>query len=188
MIEKDDIGETETIKAMAPARYAHVDQSDKGSLTILQHVCRPEEVASLTRTRWGIINLWKPLKPIHRDPLALCDARSVPDSDLAVTLADLPRLRADPKGPISSEVKTLQGGGFPMWSLRENPGHKWYFQSKMTPEECLLLKIHDSSRKEGRAIRVPHCAITDPRDPIEDSRPRESTELRCLVFWEDEAP
>jgi hypothetical protein len=27
--------------------------------------------------RWGIVNLWRPLKTVRRDPLCVCDARSV---------------------------------------------------------------------------------------------------------------
>lgn len=52
------------------------------------------------------------------------------------------------------------------------------------PEEVLLIKCYDS-KVDGRARRAPHLAIFDKSTVHE--RSRESTEVRVLVFHEDQA-
>ena len=53
----------------------------------------------------------------------------------------------------------------------------------MTREEALLIKCFDSA-VDGRARFVPHAAFMDPTTPAE-APPRESIELRTLVFYEE---
>jgi hypothetical protein len=50
----------------------------------------------------------------------------------------------------------------------------------MTAGEALLLKCYDSAT-DGRARFAPHTAFVDPTTPA-DAPPRESIELRTLVF------
>jgi hypothetical protein len=50
----------------------------------------------------------------------------------------------------------------------------------MASHEALLLKCYDSAT-DGRARFAPHTAFVDPGTP-EDAPPRESIELRTLVF------
>jgi hypothetical protein len=50
----------------------------------------------------------------------------------------------------------------------------------MTPDEALLIKCYDSAT-DGRARFAPHTAFIDPSAPW-DAPPRESIELRMLVF------
>lgn len=72
-----------------------------------------------------------------------------------------------------------------MWSVRppETPEqHKWYYTSHMTPNEVLFFKIFDS-KNDGTAKRTPHSAFTTQDD---FGPPRQSLELRSLVFWEDQ--
>lgn len=67
--------------------------------------------------------------------------------------------------------------------MRANPrSHKWYYVSKVTPNEALLIKQFDS-KKNGVARRTPHSAFS----ATEDYGPtRQSVEVRCLIFWEDQ--
>jgi hypothetical protein len=53
----------------------------------------------------------------------------------------------------------------------------------MTVEEALLLKCYDSAN-DGRTRFGPHTAFVDPTTPA-DAPPRESIELRMLVFHRD---
>ena len=53
----------------------------------------------------------------------------------------------------------------------------------MTADEILLLKCFDS-KVDGRARFAPHSAFADPTTPS-DAPPRESIELRTLVFHKD---
>lgn len=107
--------------------------------------------------------MWRPIKTIFKDPLAVCDSHSVPDADI------LP-------------VKLI----YPDWvgqpcTIHPNKNHRWYYKSQQTPEQLMIFKCHDS-KPDGRARRVPHAAFTDP-DMI-DREPRSSIEVRVLVFHE----
>jgi len=53
----------------------------------------------------------------------------------------------------------------------------------MKPEEVLLLKCYDSIQDGKTARRVPHSAFSNPA--TKDDVNRESIEVRCLVFYED---
>jgi hypothetical protein len=158
---------------VVPAKYAHIDQSPKGARTILDDTYDPDEAARLSKTRWGIYNLWRPLKTIRRDPLCFCDSTTVPDEDLATIEAILP-----PKGDATYSSVT-KGAGFQSLELRSNPQHRWYYASFMEPEECFIFKIYDS--KEGRCG---HTAFVDPETINEPAR--QSQEFRFFVFYEDE--
>jgi hypothetical protein len=61
-----------------------------------------------------------------------------------------------------------------------NPSHRWFYFPRMRVDEALLLKCYDSET-DGRARFAPHTAFHDPTTPV-DAPPRESIELRTLVF------
>jgi hypothetical protein len=66
------------------------------------------------------------------------------------------------------------------YAIIHRPSHRWYYFSNMRADEALLLKCYDS-KTDGRARFAPHTAFTDPQTPA-DAPPRESIELRSLVF------
>jgi len=66
------------------------------------------------------------------------------------------------------------------YAVTYNPAHRWFYLREMTREEALLLKCYDS-KTDGRARFAPHTAFNDPTAPV-DALPRESIELRALVF------
>lgn len=74
-------------------------------------------------------SVWRPLKRVECWPLALCDARSVPESDLAT--CDV--IRRHHVGET--------------WYSTFNPGHEWYFLSNQEPDqepdEVTLIKVYD---------------------------------------------
>lgn len=133
----------------------------------------------LMSSRWGIINVWRPLKPLTRDPLGVCDGSSVPERDLKEFTFNL-------KGPNGTYTDISKGDKVTSWSVYrpQKPGaHKWYYLSGMSPEEVILIKCFDS-KKDGRCRRAPHSAFEDKR--YLDHEARTSVEVRCLVFWEDQ--
>ena len=77
---------------------------------------------SLSRTRWAIINVWRPIRPIRRDPFAMCDAKTVTEADLVQVEAVLP-----PQG--SGTFENVSKGGFSTWCCKSNPNHRWYCKS-----------------------------------------------------------
>jgi hypothetical protein len=66
------------------------------------------------------------------------------------------------------------------YAVKPNPNHRWYFKYGQRPDEVTLIKCYDSL-EDGRARRVPHSAFVDPAE--EENYPRESIEVRCLVFF-----
>ena len=173
----DSKPDAEKVTAVTPARYVHIDESEDGAATVLRDNLPPDATPSLRNCRYAIINVWRPIKPIYKDPLAVCDARSVPDSDLVPITMNLP-----PKGSMTyAEISA--GQSFEVYYAKANPEPRWYFVSAMGPDEVLLIKCFDSKRG-GLARRVPHSAFMDPRTVGESTR--ESIEVRCLVFWEGE--
>lgn len=68
------------------------------------------------------------------------------------------------------------------FSVRHNPRHAWVYFPHQLPSEALLIKGYDSAT-DGRARLSFHGAFDDPSSPP-DAPPRESIEVRTLVFWE----
>lgn len=55
------------IEDVVPARFIHIDQSEYGAHEVLRDNIHPPELAEkLGKTRWSIINVWRPIKPVHR--------------------------------------------------------------------------------------------------------------------------
>ncbi|KAL1857074.1 hypothetical protein VTK73DRAFT_8108 [Phialemonium thermophilum] len=145
-----------------PVRRVHIDQSYSASENRVRYHL-PDEADKLLQKRFQIINVWRPIKTILKDPLAVADAHSVPDSDLLPTALIYP----DRAGET--------------YSVKPNPAHRWYFKYAQRPDEVTLIKCYDSVQ-DGRARRIPHSAFTDPAE--EDKDPRESIEVRTLVFYD----
>ncbi|KAH8203873.1 hypothetical protein TruAng_001937 [Truncatella angustata] len=64
-----------------PVTKTHVDQSYDGAEKRLRWEL-PEEADELVKKRYQIINVWRPIKTIYKDPVAVANANSVPDADL----------------------------------------------------------------------------------------------------------
>jgi hypothetical protein len=123
------------------------------------------EADDLLSRRFAIINVWRPIRgPLFDAPLALCDATSLATGDLVPQ--DL--IYRDRTGEI--------------YGLTYNPAHRWYYAPAMQADEALLLKCFDS-QTDGRARFMPHTSFADPNAPA-DMLPRESIELRTLVFFD----
>ena len=145
-----------------PATRVHVDQTLKSGPQRVRDLL-PDEAETLLRGRVQIINLWRPIVgPLWDSPLALCDARTVEFEDLVASDLIFP----DRVGET--------------YAVTYNPAQRWSYIPGMTPAEALLIKCYDSA-DDGRARFAPHTAFTDPNAPW-DASPRESIELRTLVF------
>ncbi|KAF2819505.1 hypothetical protein CC86DRAFT_449888 [Ophiobolus disseminans] len=147
-----------------PVQRVHIDQSYAAALSRVPHHL-PEDAEKLVQGRVQIINVWRPIKTIQRDPLAVAEANSVGEESLVVTELIYPNRRGE----------TL--------AVKHNPAHRWYYKSGLTPDEVILIKCFDS-KLDGRARRVPHTAFHVPG--TEDKEGRESIEVRCLVFHEND--
>lgn len=72
----------------------HIDQSYKAALSRVPHHL-PEEAETLLKGRVQIINVWRPIKTVQRDPLAVAEANSVDDGSLVVTELIYPNRRGE---------------------------------------------------------------------------------------------
>ncbi|KAK3940177.1 hypothetical protein QBC46DRAFT_261583 [Diplogelasinospora grovesii] len=145
-----------------PVTRVHVDQSYDGAEMVLRRRL-PDEADDLVTKRYQIINVWRPIKTILKDPIAVADATSIPDEDLVAA---------------RSMYDSHQGE---TWTLRPNAAHRFYFKYRLTPEEVLFIKCFDSDI-QAKARRVPHSAFEDPEH--KDQEYRQSVEVRCLVFYD----
>lgn len=118
--------------------------------------------------RWMLVQTWRPLRTVRRDPLALCDALSYNHADW--------RWRVP-------EVAGLTGNG-----ILAHPGaeerHRWYYMHEMTPEEIFVFKGGDSRMGEPglTGYTGAHTSVILPDSA--DAPPRESIEQRLIALWE----
>jgi len=145
-----------------PATRVHVDHTSRSGPQRVRDLL-PDEAEELLKGRVQVINLWRPIRgPLLDSPLAVCDARTV-----------------DPAYLVPSDLVYRERVG-ETYSVTYNPAHEWYYVPEMRREQALLLKIADT-KTDGRARFMPHTSFTDPTTPP-DAFPRESIELRTLVF------
>lgn len=105
-----------------------------------------------------------------KDPFAVSDARSIPDSDLIFVPVVFPTHNTE-----AIEVRPSA-----------DHSHKWYYKQNQKPDEVLFFMQVDSSEKPGVARRVPHCAFNDTSLPEGTAGSRASIEVRALVFYDSE--
>jgi hypothetical protein len=145
-----------------PATRVHVDHTARSGPQRVRDLL-PDEAEELLKGRVQVINMWRPIRgPLRDAPLAVCDARTV-----------------DPRDLVPSDLVYRERVG-ETYSVKWNPAHRWYYAPEMRTDEALLLKIADT-REDVAARFMPHTSFTDPTTPP-DAFPRESIELRTLVF------
>jgi hypothetical protein len=149
--------------AQTPVKFAHNDYTLHSGPQRVRDLMGAE-AQSLLKDRFAVVNVWRPIRgPVEESPLAVCDARSMVQQDFVET--DL-RYR-DRTGEV--------------YSIAFNPDHRWFYYPEMRRDEALLLKCYDSA-EDGRARFTAHTAFVDPTSSA-DSAPRESIEVRTLVFF-----
>lgn len=147
-----------------PVTRVHNDYTEKSGPQRVRDLMGGE-AEELLKQRFAVINLWRPIRgPLQDAPLAVCDAKSTRPEDF-----------------VPSDLVYRDRTG-ETYAVRFNPTHRWYYVSDMREDEALLLKCYDSDRG-GIARFAPHSAFEDPSAPA-DKLPRESIELRTLVFFD----
>lgn len=157
-----------TNQGRLPSFGAHVDY---GRRTVAEQarLILGEEADHWLAKRVVLMNFWRPIKPVFRSPLALCDAATVRQSDL--NISEIRGGLEDPNRP------PLFG-----YNLSYNPEHKWYYMYRMQPDEMFAFKLYDSD--SSRPQWTGHTAIVDPDAPA-DAPPRESMEIRTISFIDE---
>jgi hypothetical protein len=125
-----------------------------------------DEAEELLKHRYAEINVWRPIRgPLLRSPLALCDAQTLSEDNL-----------------VASDLRYPDRTG-ETYAVTYNPAQRWYYFPQMQADEAVLIRCFDSARR-GPARFSAHGAFDDPQTPA-DAPPRESIEVRTLVFFRD---
>ncbi len=169
----------------APIAYVHSDFAASYGAAIREMYSNDGEGSSAALVRAGIsadvvrrasrtviLQFWRNVGPETMDqPLAFCDARTVPASDV----------RAVP-------VLNYADSGFNFDTLAILPpavpgSHGWYVFPAMTAQEVVAFRTYDSARvAAGQAYWTPHSAIHDPRVALGQPS-RSSIELRATCLF-----
>ncbi|KAL1863862.1 low-affinity methionine permease [Diaporthe australafricana] len=158
-----------------PVYGCHVDQHPAAVEGFARRWLGDDKADELIRThkRWQIINVWRPIRQVQRDPFAVTDARCVPDDDILKVRLVYPDHEIDileVKAPLDPEAAP----------------HRWYFKDKMGPEDVLLFTQFDSTARTDVPRRVPHTAFKDPRVDEETAEARKSIDVRVAVFYDSD--
>ena len=146
-----------------PAKGVHNDYTAWSSPKQVRDLMG-DEAEALLQNRFAIINLWRPIRgPLLESPLALCDAQSLEDENL-----------------IASDLKYPDRTG-ETYSITYNPNQRYYYFPRMQADEAVLIRCFDSALDGPRRFSA-HTGFDDPETPA-DAPPRESIEVRTLVFF-----
>jgi hypothetical protein len=148
-----------------PSFGAHVDYGRRTIEDITRDMLGAGADEWLAR-RVVLMNFWRPIAPVQRSPLALCDASTVAATDLWPS-----EVRG---GLMDANRPPLYG-----FNLSYNPAHRWYYVPHMQPDEVFAFKLYDS--EPGVPQWTGHSAFVDPDTPA-DAPPRQSIEIRTISF------
>ncbi|KAK8075386.1 hypothetical protein PG997_010049 [Apiospora hydei] len=175
-----------------PARQMHIDLSLEGLEQTLRYCRRdiaefaaPVLAAQDRRAagdkdvkvpRFAAYSIWRALRTVKRDPIAVCDWRSLDKkSDLVPTENRKP-------SEINACGYYIGGamGGLPP----KNPqNQRWYWMPNQTPEEVTIIKFADSASVNPAVAAG--CLHGSPEVPgTEEEETRCSVETRVYLFWE----
>ncbi|KAF2764963.1 hypothetical protein EJ03DRAFT_369989 [Teratosphaeria nubilosa] len=147
----------------SPAFDAHSDLTPSSGMHFLEGKF-PDYETLLAKHRVFSINVWRPLKPIKRNPLAVLDWPS----------CNFERDWILPKYIFGKDWWTVLG------AVKFHEEHKWYYLSNQTPSEVLLFTQFDSEDMEEGGQCVAHSSFVDPE--YVDGPARESIEIKMFVF------
>jgi hypothetical protein len=161
------VGDSQTrtaINARAPVKGVHNDYTESSAPKRLREILGDAEAESRRNQRFAIIQVWRPIRrKVLIDPLAICDARSIPREGFIVLQRRYPNRTAE------------------VYHIAYNPRHIWYHFPEMERHEALVFKVFDSD-VTGPARFTAHTAFEDPNTPA-DAWPRESIETRTFAFF-----
>ncbi|KAK0644667.1 hypothetical protein B0T16DRAFT_418061 [Cercophora newfieldiana] len=151
---------------LMPVQTVHIDQSPRGAVNRVKYHMGVRAPELLSKKRYRIINIWRPLhNTVENFPLAVCDGASVPKEKLL---------------SVDHVRKTYVGESlYPL----ECPEYRWYYLNRQTSDEVLLFKTYDSD-PTARAKCCPHTSF-EQSGVRPGAKPRESIEVRALVFTDD---
>ncbi|USW59777.1 Putative hydroxylase/desaturase AsaB [Septoria linicola] len=174
-----------------PIRHAHCDitlDSARGALRycrkIVKEAAMPvleledarSEGAAVKIPRYAAYSVWRPLKTVKRDPIAVLDYRSIDKTEMVVTDFRVPSEVAESGEHVSS--------GWLHTPPKKPEALEWYWVPEQKPDEVCIIKFSDSACEDDPNIAAScfHCSPVVLGTQCE--QPRESVEARIYCFWE----
>ncbi|KAF4838911.1 Oxidoreductase chyM [Colletotrichum tropicale] len=188
--------------AVSPAPKVHLDLTPKGArlhirkyahqiTSAAEHVITAENALLSTGVRledlkdhyheagvprFALFSIWRPIKTVRRDPLAVAPANKFPEEDYVVSAqlepldrtipAHLSRLvgsqspnsaPASTVAPSSAEETTYDTEGYLAYAPKngeEGGAHDWHFIADQEPSEVLVIQLFDNEMEaNARALR-----------------------------------
>jgi GA4 desaturase len=122
--------------------------------------------------RWAMLRVWRPLKTVRRDPLALSDCRTFRKEDYVKFNVLFPS--ADGGESHKEDVFLAHG----------SEGHAWHWISDQRPDEVLIIQLFDSeAEKNGVGVAGGVMHSSAQIEGTEEEEARESVEVRSTVIW-----
>jgi hypothetical protein len=147
----------------APVMNVHVDYTVETAQGVADRIA-PEHLNG-RKWRFKAVNVWRPLAPVERNPLALVDGSTVTKDDLFLC-----QLKAS-----RSEMEDSYG-----WNVGYSPKQRWYYAPDMQPDEALVFTIVDS---DPSAVQWgAHSSFDDPNSSA-NAKPRRSIEVRTIAYF-----
>ena len=129
--------------------------------------------------RYAVFSIWRPLRPVTRDPLAMTPWSAVSKHSDFVIEPYMNRMQGV-KGDWKKNLAMLKVK--PSAAALERP--KFYFVDHMQTNEVLFVKMFDTAGFGEDATQELGCLHGSP--DLGDAGygdPRESIEVRCMAFW-----
>ena len=165
-IRVDDEEKQVRRKVRAPVNAVHNDFTTRSAPQRVRDLLPTDEAEARLEKRYASINIWRPVvSPVETKPLVICGYDGIDDPDLVAAE------RHYPDGRV---------GG--VYYVIHNPKQHWYYFPRMESDEVVLLKCYDSNT-DGTARWTAHGTFDDPNSGP-DSAPRESIEIRTLLFFD----
>ncbi|KAH7346690.1 hypothetical protein BKA65DRAFT_477870 [Rhexocercosporidium sp. MPI-PUGE-AT-0058] len=180
--EEDMVDPTKTVSDKvlnSPFPFVHIDYTKDGTEALATKSRYDIEdigaEAMASGARVAAFSVWRPLKTVKRDPLAIMDRRSLDPNDLVEVRFRMPNGRGeDKKGEFVCGAYNIKP--------ENHARHMWYWLPEQSPEEVLIIKFTDSADPDTISTGSPHtCFNLDGTEGILE--PRESIEVKCIAFW-----
>lgn len=150
------------------AGFVHLDVTNRSVERFFQFSCTPTDRPMSAWRRVVMYQTWRAVSRAPQDNLlALCDRRSVRDSDVVFYDAII--------GGEGTALESVEAR-----SCRYAPDHRWWYVSEMGPDDLLVFVGYDSDDPEG--VQPFHTGFDVPG--AEDAQPRASLEARFFAMYE----
>jgi len=134
-------------KARGPVKSVHNDYTENSAPRRLRDILGDEEAERRMQKRWAIIQVWRPIRrPVVTDPMAICDARSIPNEGFILVQRRY-------------QFRTAE-----VYYISHNPAHIWFYFPNMQRNEALVFKVFDSDQTKTARFTA-HTAFDDPTSP-----------------------